>query len=291
MNKVDLNIDNYSYEDILGLFHLDYNFGVDELKNAKKIVLQTHPDKSKLPKEYFLFYSKAYKMIYYVYEFRLKSKKNEHDEYDNMTNEKSEANAELINQMNKKEKFHIWFNRLFEKYYDKDESGYGEWLSQEDTNNTPKMSNMREMNEYIETKKQSLSNEQSLIKQNFIQDIPSQCSNLINNDNEQYSSGNIFSKFQYEDLKKAHEETLIPVSNNLLDTRRQYRNTDELVRDRKNNIEILSEQESNMILQNKTNKDNEISSHRAFSLIKQEEESKKRNNLFWGQLKMLQNKK
>ena len=291
MNKVDLNIDNYSYENILELFHLDYNFDMNELKNAKKIVLQTHPDKSKLPKEYFLFYSKAYKMLYYVYEFRLKSKKSEHDEYVNMTNETSESNVELINQMNKKEKFNSWFNRLFEKYYDKNEDGHGDWLSQTETNNEPKMNNMREMNEYIESKKQSLSNEQSLIKQNYIQEIPSQCSNLLNDDNEEYSSGNIFSKFQYEDLKKAHEETLIPVSQNLLESKRQYRNTDELVRARKDNIEILSEQESNKILKNKTNKDNEMSSHRAFDLIKQEEESNKRNNLFWGQLKMLQNKK
>jgi len=291
MNKVDLNIDNYSYEDILELFHLDYNFDINELKSAKKIVLKTHPDKSKLPKEYFLFYSKAYKMLYYVYEFRLKSKKNEHDEYENMKNEKSEANTELINQMNKKEKFNSWFNRLFEKYYDKDDNGYGEWLSEEETKNIPKMNNMREMNEYIEAKKQSLSNEQSLIKQDYIQNIPSECSNLLNQDNEQYSSGNIFSKFQYEDLKKAHEETLIPVSQNLLESRHQYKNTGELVRERKNNIDLLSEQESNDILQNKTTKDNEISSNRAFSLIKQEEESKKRNNLFWGQLKMLENKK
>jgi len=291
MNDVDLNIDNYTYENILELFHLNYNFDINELKNAKKIVLKTHPDKSGLPKEYFLFYSKAYKMLFYVYEFRLKTKKSEHDEYVNMTNETNESNVELINQMNKKEKFNSWFNRLFEKYYDKNDDGHGEWLSQKEPNNEPKMNNMREMNEYIESKKQTLSNEQSLIKQNYIQDIPSQCSNLLNDDNEEYSSGNIFSKFQYEDLKKAHEETLIPVSQNLLDSKRNYQNTDELVRERKNNIEILSEQESNKILQNKLNKDNEISSHRAFDLIKQEEESNKRNNLFWGQLKMLQNKK
>ena len=291
MNNVDLNIDNYTYEDILGLFHLNYNFDVNDLKSAKKIVLKTHPDKSKLPNEYFLFYSKAYKMLYYVYEFRLKSKKSDDDKYENMTNETCEANSTLINQMNKKEKFSVWFNRLFEQYYDKDENGYGEWLSQEDSNNTPKMSNMREMNEYIETKKQALSNEQSLIQQNFIQDTPTSGSNLLNEENEQYSSGNIFSKFQYEDLKKAHEETLIPVSQDILKTRRQYQNADELTRERKHTIGILSEEESNRILENKITKDNEVSSHRAFSLIKQEEETNKRNNLFWGQLKMLQNKK
>jgi len=291
MNNVDLNIDNYTYEDILGLFHLNYNFDVNDLKSAKKIVLKTHPDKSKLPNEYFLFYSKAYKMLYYVYEFRLKSKKSDDDKYENMTSETCEANSTLINQMNKKEKFSVWFNRLFEQYYDKDENGYGEWLSQEDSNNIPKMSNMREMNEYIETKKQTLSNEQSLIQQNFIQDIPTSGSNLLNEENEQYSSGNIFSKFQYEDLKKAHEETLIPVSQDILKTRRQYQNADELTRERKHTIGILSEEESNRILENKITKDNEVSSHRAFSLIKQEEETNKRNNLFWGQLKMLQNKK
>ena len=291
MNNVDLNIDNYTYEDILGLFHLNYNFDVNDLKSAKKIVLKTHPDKSKLPNEYFLFYSKAYKMLYYVYEFRLKWKKSDDDKYENMTSETCEANSTLINQMNKKEKFSVWFNRLFEQYYDKDENGYGEWLSQEDSNNIPKMSNMREMNEYIETKKQALSNEQSLIQQNFIQDIPTSGSNLLNEENEQYSSGNIFSKFQYEDLKKAHEETLIPVSQDILKTRRQYQNADELTRERKHTIGILSEEESNRILENKITKDNEVSSHRAFSLIKQEEETNKRNNLFWGQLKMLQNKK
>ena len=102
MNNVDLNIDNYTYEDILGLFHLNYNFDVNDLKSAKKIVLKTHPDKSKLPNEYFLFYSKAYKMLYYVYEFRLKSKKSDDDKYENMTSETCEANSTLINQMNKK---------------------------------------------------------------------------------------------------------------------------------------------------------------------------------------------
>ena len=63
MDKVDLNIDNYNLNDILELFKLDYNFDSSDLKKAKRVVLMTHPDKSKLPKEYFLFYTKAYKML------------------------------------------------------------------------------------------------------------------------------------------------------------------------------------------------------------------------------------
>ena len=59
MDKVDLNVENYNLNEILELFKLDYDFNSSDLKKAKRVVLMTHPDKSKLPKEYFLFYTKA----------------------------------------------------------------------------------------------------------------------------------------------------------------------------------------------------------------------------------------
>ena len=60
-NSKDLNIDNYDLNDILALFKINADFDENDLKAAKKIVLKTHPDKSKLGPEYFLFYSKAYR--------------------------------------------------------------------------------------------------------------------------------------------------------------------------------------------------------------------------------------
>ena len=48
MNGLDLNIDNYSLINLLDLFKLDYNFTLNDLKQAKKIVLRTHPDKSNI---------------------------------------------------------------------------------------------------------------------------------------------------------------------------------------------------------------------------------------------------
>ena len=53
---IDLNIDNYDLNDVLKLFKMPYHFSEKELKQAKKIVLKTHPDKSGLDKEYFLFF-------------------------------------------------------------------------------------------------------------------------------------------------------------------------------------------------------------------------------------------
>jgi len=73
-NNIDLNIENYNLDELLNLFNINYNFTEEDLKNAKKKVLRTHPDKSKLPKDYFLFYSKAYKYLYKIFDFRKKKK-------------------------------------------------------------------------------------------------------------------------------------------------------------------------------------------------------------------------
>jgi len=61
METLDLDIENYNLNDILNLFKLEYDFDENDLKKAKRVVLQVHPDKSRLPAKYFIFYSKEYK--------------------------------------------------------------------------------------------------------------------------------------------------------------------------------------------------------------------------------------
>ena len=72
MDDFDLDIDNYGLEDILNLFHLDYKFEKASMKKAKVMALKTHPDKSGLGKDFFLFFMKAYKMLEAIYEYRCK---------------------------------------------------------------------------------------------------------------------------------------------------------------------------------------------------------------------------
>ena len=65
----NLNIQNYSLEELLGLFDLTtYEISVDDLKRSKKKVLMLHPDKSKLDSKYFLFYKKAFDVIVQFYD-------------------------------------------------------------------------------------------------------------------------------------------------------------------------------------------------------------------------------
>ena len=69
MKNLDLNIQNYTFDDILNLFHLSMPILYDDLKIARKIVLKTHPDKSNLDVGVYHFFVKALEILVYVYNF------------------------------------------------------------------------------------------------------------------------------------------------------------------------------------------------------------------------------
>ena len=134
MEDMDLNIENYDLNDLLSLFKLDFDFHGEDLKRAKKSVMQSHPDKSGLDKKYFLFFSSAYKIIFSIYDFRHKSSKTQSTEY---TVEKDEAKEILLKKMQSQPNFNKVFNQLFEKHKindEENETGYGDWLKSSDSN-------------------------------------------------------------------------------------------------------------------------------------------------------------
>ena len=150
--SIDLNLDNYDLHDLLHLFKLNYNFNIKDLKAAKKIVLQTHPDKSGLKKDYFLFYSEAFRVIKKIYDFRNKTQdslnnNNSKIEYVAETDD-DPGNRSLVNNLLKKDKleFNKWFNETFEKINIIDEErkvGYGDWFkTDEDIDTTSTTLNM-----------------------------------------------------------------------------------------------------------------------------------------------------
>lgn len=80
MESLDLNIENYNLPDILELFNLPTLFNDQDLKRAKTMVLKTHPDKSNLSKDYFLFFTKAYRIVHQIYTIRNPSVKEHYTE-------------------------------------------------------------------------------------------------------------------------------------------------------------------------------------------------------------------
>ena len=293
MDKLDLNIHNYELNDLLNLFKLPFQFDESHLKEAKKMVLKTHPDKSGLDKEYFLFFSQAYKYLLKIYSLR-QSSTTTNTEYEKDDLWKNEHNVLIdgkISSMDQKD-YNKWFNETFEKMKMKDdveETGYGDWLKSNDDIVTDKISNSGEMNEYIQNKKQEL---RALVVHNDFQDsVNGRGDNLIREVPENYGSG-MFDKLQFEDLRKAHVESVIPVTDEDFHNRKKYATVDELNRARTqdsvaNEKEWFSSHEDK--LNNLKTADEDINIRRAYKLLNQDEQARENYNKFWSDLKRLEN--
>ena len=288
---VDLDIDNYDLEDILRLFKLDYNFDENDLRNARKSALKSHPDKSKLDMKYFLFFSKAYNIIYDIYQFRQKKFQNaSNKKY--LKEEMSESNKyELKKKLSKfknAKDFNVWFNRVFNdvKLKNKEmDSGYGDWFKSEEDINKDEAKNLSEFGEIFERKKKHCS---SIVKYNGIQDmVNSNGSNLLNEKPDYYAS-DVFSKLKYEDLKKAHTETVVPVTDKDINWSEKLKTLEQRQKEREN-IEVSSLSQSKKYLEKRKEKENIVSMSRAYNLYKRDEEILNSNNKFWSHLKQLGN--
>ena len=290
---MDLDITNYDYEDILKLFNISKQFNEEDLKNAKKKVLASHPDKSGLDKSYFLFFSSAYKILFNIYNFREKhsSLKNLNNYNENYDAHKDEVNEELIHKImttKSTQEFNKWFNEQFDTMKitnDYDKNGYGDWLNGNNTEEIVKCTDINSIHKIMEEKKKLLRSNNLIKKKDICEFNNSNYCDLTNSKPEDYSSG-LFSKFQYEDLKKAHEESIIPVTNE--DNISNYSSYDDIKFKRtQQSITPMKTDEANKYLNKSKEDENALSSMRAYNLFKQDEINKKKNEKFWNNLKQL----
>jgi hypothetical protein len=302
---VDLNIDNYDLHDVLNLFRIPQNFNEEDLKMAKQIVLKTHPDKSKLDPEYFRFYTKAYKILYNIWEFRKRGdvdNTNKNTEYD-ITEQMGEKEKKILldhffesnGKFKNKKEFNSWFNEQFEKNKLQNEGelkGYGDWFKtnediDHDTDNSASMSAMAIKFD----KKKELARQQALI---LHQDIQEMCSSVVSASNlttDAPSSFNsdLFSNLAYQDLHQAHTQTVIPVTDEDYNNRQKFNNVNEFISHRNTqDTKPLSEQQALQYLNNRTKHEDEIAVSRAYQLAKQTEIAKQKNQEFWSNIKLIQ---
>jgi hypothetical protein len=290
MDNLDMNINNYNLTELLNLFNLEYNFSIDDLKREKKRVLMTHPDKSNLPKEYFLFFSSAYKVILSIYEFRNKSLKSAPLQKPSYIIEKEEEEKELLmDKIKSQPNFNKVFNELFEKHNIKgkdEECGYGDWLkSNEDID--LRSTTMATMNQTFETKKKEI---QAIIPIRELEEMNITFGSNLTDEKPEYYSSDLFSSLKYEDVKKAHIESVIPVTQEDYLQRPKFKNVDELLRDQNyNNTKPLSLDQSKAYLNNINNMQSKNDVNRAFNLAKQDENIKKANKDFMSNFLKLTN--
>ena len=293
MEGLDLNIHNYELNDLLNLFKIPYHFNNDHLKEAKKMVLKSHPDKSGLDKEYFLFFSQAYKYLFKIYNLRQSStttntEYQKDDLWDTEHNILIDGKIKTMDQTD----YNKWFNDTFEKMKIADESeeaGYGEWLKSNEDIVDEKITNNNQMNEYIQNKKKEL---RAVVVHKEFQDLNNDSHfNLVRDTPVEFGSS-VFDKLQFQDLKQAHVESVIPVTEEDFHKRKKYTNIDELNRDRtedsirgKNEWSASHEEK----LKQANTKDEDINIQRAYKLMNQDEKIRENYDIFWSDLKRLEN--
>jgi len=297
MEKVlDLDINNYDINDILNLFNISNRITEEDLKKAKLKMLKTHPDKSGLDPKFFRFYSEAYKIIYLIWEFKEKGN-TKNTEY--MTMEYDSDKNEILNKWfndNKslsenKSSFNEWFNSQFNNlhiYNERDKKGYDDWLRNKEDDNIIEAKDLNTMNYLIDERKKKL-RELSLINKKDVEDIWNtnkiSASDLSMDAPSNYDSG-MFSLLSYQDLQKAHTETIIPITLEDYENKQKFNNVNEFISFR-NSQDMNPILEGEKILIEKQKKEENMSVRLAFNLAKQTEQSKKNNELFWKNIQLL----
>ena len=304
---MDLNIDNYDLNDILKLFHIPIAFNADHLKSAKKMVLKMHPDKSNLDKEYFLFFTKAYRIIYQIYTMRHENAQGYghvqeyseliapegcsadrlHLENGNSGVQETAAQSEKLSRMTPSE-FNTWFNTVFEKYVPRnseEDAGYETWFRGNDSEESEKEEEGEEEEEEedntgaassgsswnsaqlrdFERHRKRIRDRLALVAATTIEAAP-----------PPFSATSV----QFEDLKRAHTETLIPVTAADYNNVRQFKTVHELQMFRSSasaNIAPLSKSDATAQLEREHIASVEQATHRAYLMAKQDEAARDMN--------------
>jgi hypothetical protein len=296
-SKLDLNINNYSQNELYQLFGIQSQFLTEDImKTSKKTVLKTHPDKSRLEPKYFLFFSQAYKRLFSIYEFQNKSTKKSEvksEYYDS-------NNGVILDKMFEKDKslkdtgnFNKWFNEQFDKHKleDQSDSGYGDWLkSDDDVVDVGNVSQANMASEIEKRKKQV----QALSKYNGVnvQYANTFGGSSLMDYNNNYTSGSLFTNdsIGYTDLKQAYVESVIPVTNEDYENIPKFRNMEEYKRHRETiDTKPLDKETSMKQLYTNNKLEEEESVALAYHYAKQAEKANKNSQNFWSSIKQISN--
>lgn len=258
----NLNIKMYSFKEILDLFHLSYDFTIEDLKQAKLVVLKMHPDKSRLPSEYFIFYKKAFEIVVDYFNQTQKVTKEIPTTEIKYTVDGPDKRIHNTIQSNRKEigdaNFAKKFNDLFEQNMaKKPDPSQNQWF----TSNEPiyqydNITSTAGLGAAMNKIKEKTS---ALVQYNGIQPMQSSMGNDLYDEDEdggahsgQYVSCDVFSKLKFEDLRKVHkDQTVFSVGENDYAKVKTYTSIDHLQRERGGKLVPLEKSEAERMLAEK----------------------------------------
>jgi hypothetical protein len=221
----NLNIHMYKFSELLELFKLNYESTVEDIKEARKIVLKMHPDKSRLSGDYFLFYKKAFEIVVDYFREQQKTQKPVPKTEQLYTPLESKLGAENdqqvtanIGKMVKQGDFQKQFNQLYEdNMAKKPDESRNAWFK----NNDPlfEFDGPKSAKDIAASIEQVKAKTAAMVAYKGVQEMNSSVgtSKYFDDDDEEdansYVTCDPFSKLKFDDLRKVHkDQTVFAVS-------------------------------------------------------------------------------
>ncbi len=282
----NLDINSYNLEELLGLFDLQYELNMEDMKRAKKKVLMLHPDKSRMDAKYFLFYKKAYEMIYQFFTHQQKQNQNVTKEatvYRPNEDIHHETTSKKINEQIEKmenKNFQNKFNQLFEEnMYQKPDETRNAWFRDEKSSyDLPQNGS----NNIDRTFQQIKEKNNGLVRYRGVQNnmqTNNGTSFYDEDDDESYVSSDPFGKLKYDDLRKVHkDETVFSVSENDIHKIKTYRSVDEFNRARgQQDTNPIEQEKAQQMLKLKEQQKRELQMQREYQAKLQSQQYAEKN--------------
>ena len=283
----NLEINTYSLEEIFGLFDLNYNLTEESMRTAKKKVLMIHPDKSRLPANYFHFYKQAYEIVLNIY--KQKSKMNDSSTGPKQYSPNVEQHSAIGSAPElEKDVFKSVSNTKFNELYDqnmvrKTDTSRFDWFKRDEPvmdDFSKRQVNPKNMGSELEAIKQKQS---ALQVYKGVQEMQSGGgTSYFEDDGEsnEYVACDVFSKLKFDDLRKVHkDQTVFAVSEADFNKRPQYKTVDQFVRERDaGGSAPLSKAEAAGLLERQQKEKEQLimnKQHRDYMLQKEYEEKQK----------------
>lgn len=282
----NLDINTYCLDEIFGLFDLTYNLTEESMRAAKKKVLMIHPDKSRLPANYFLFYKQAYEIVLNIYKQKSKftDSKSPQQYNPNIDQHASIGNNATPDSVDVSKKFsNTKFNELYDQnMVKKSDTSRFDWFKREaDDDFSKKQVNPKNMGSELEAIKQK---QAALMVYKGVQEMRSGGGGTSyfeeDGESDEYVACDVFSKLKFDDLRKVHkDQTVFAVSESDFNKRPQYKSVDQFIKDRDSggNAPLSKVDASNLLERQQKEKEQMIMNkqHRDYLLQKEYEEKQK----------------
>lgn len=297
----NLNVKSYSLEELLALFDIgSYQITAEDMRRAKKKMLMTHPDQSRLPSTYFVFYRQAYEIVHHFYQEQHRQNQSTENVGDYVVPAFEHATTvqQTLEKMSNRD-FQSRFNQLFDQMdmgSRKPDPQRNAWFTQGDPvlQHVPERVSVKDMSRAFQTIK-SQNRDVALTHYRGVQDmIVSQGTTSLYDEDEdeesskRYISSDIFSKLKFDDLRKVHkDQTVLAVSETDYENVPKYRSVEHYNQHRGVDAAPMAEHDAQRLLEEQMRIQRQKIMQREYLAQMRVQENEKKNQSILSQFLLL----